>query len=106
MALKDVDLINNSKKTFDLPQDQKQRYFFIIEQRIYKQILADAEFLASHNIIEYSLLIGISKSKDKPSARLSYEEVTSQNNNDLSHHEIWSNDRTQNYFFGLIDILS
>ena len=41
--------------------------------RIYNQIVSDAKFLSDHNIIEYSLLIGISKSKDKPVLRLSYD---------------------------------
>lgn len=29
MALKDVDLINNSKKSFDIPSERKLKYFLI-----------------------------------------------------------------------------
>jgi hypothetical protein len=38
-----------------------KRKVFVFLHRIYNQIVRDAEFLSSHNIIEYSLLVGIHK---------------------------------------------
>ncbi len=41
MALKDMDLINNTKRKFDIPQDQKKKYFIDYINRVYNQILND-----------------------------------------------------------------
>lgn len=58
VALKDVDLMNNHSRTFVIDPATKAMYPPLLRS-IFEQILKDAEFLRDHNIIEYSLLIGI-----------------------------------------------
>lgn len=50
VAMKDVDFTQN-KRTIALHADMKEALF--------KQIKSDAQFLADHNILDYSLLVGI-----------------------------------------------
>ena len=71
--------------------------------RIFNQILKDAEFLKRHNIIEYSLLIGIHYVQPQEDIRNLKENSIFGNQN---HRSVLSQDKQEIYFFGIIDILS
>jgi hypothetical protein len=69
--------------------------------RIYKQILKDALFLVQHNIIEYSLLIGVHYCGP-------YEGKSQQSSifDKNRGRGVLSKNKKEIYFFGIIDLLS
>jgi len=71
--------------------------------RIFNQILKDAEFLKRHNIIEYSLLIGIHYVQPHEDTRSLKENSFFASKN---HRSVLSQHKQEIYFFGIIDILS
>lgn len=100
-AKKDLNLINDNRKI---------RILHGAKQFIINQISKDAEFLAKHNIIDYSLLLGImSKGEDENFRRISFlnsEKNYAKNSILRKGSIIDSHDAKYTYFIGIIDTLT
>lgn len=90
------------RKPFYLESDDREKLLRIIYN--------DSRFFAEHNIIDYSLLVGVvSKSNSSQIRKLSH---SSSLHESASHHEredckmYESPDKTEKYLIGIIDILT
>mmetsp|Transcript_22380 Transcript_22380/g.33066 ORF Transcript_22380/g.33066 Transcript_22380/m.33066 type:complete len:456 (+) Transcript_22380:51-1418(+) len=89
-VLKDNDWINHNKKlTFPRPE---------IKEEIEKQLKEDTDFLASRNLIDYSLLVGIHSSK-----KCKVTKKVANTNGVISSHDPLSGEVR---YFGIVDILT
>lgn len=106
--LKDLDI----KRKFHLPDAA-------VEERFLEQLQADSQFLAQHNVMDYSLLVGIHYDNDegKEKTRRKLIEWTRYYSEDSSFKSLFQSDGSgmagwnaetktrEVYFIGIIDIL-
>uniref|UniRef100_A0A6B2L1Z5 PIPK domain-containing protein n=1 Tax=Arcella intermedia TaxID=1963864 RepID=A0A6B2L1Z5_9EUKA len=97
VALKDVD--------FD--QDKRQiRIDPLMKKQLYKQIESDTTFLASKNILDYSLLLGISYKFQDQHITTNQEEKKSYISKFQKDFGGTKGEKGLHFFFGIIDILT
>jgi len=95
VALKDVDFLRVGEK-IGLGEERRARLLATLEM--------DSRFLASNNIIDYSLLLGIHEREEGAGIEsTNSQQATSQQRTSQGE---WSSDERTIYFMGIIDILT
>jgi hypothetical protein len=98
VALKDNNFIDKGERLLVGPE---------MKQRLSAQIWRDVKFFASHNILDYSLLVGIHEAKNEMmGSAVSGDVRIPTNGRDCPLNPIVAQDGSCVYYVGIIDILS